>query len=640
MTRAASRRTGRLLVFWAGLLVCLSVAVSARAGGGACGDAFKDWTAACSQRAGLAVSAAHCLPGGVVLSLAKAGTPLLDVEVDGAGARGFRHVAGLALSPVGELGDWSTVPQPKRDAFDALAACVEADPALPGVATTRTPRQGRVPPPAPLPWRALLGLALGVVIAWPAARRRPRAALALALASAALLALRWLALPHDFFHQNGHGPEWVETALYGGSLSDYGPGYAELFGLAARASAAAERGVFFEQALLAALAPACAFVVARRAGARDLVAGALALGVAVDPILNRTSVSESYFATGASLLFMAAAMLACGAVRARLRSPRFALGVAGAGLLVSEVARVHPLLWIGAACLPVVVAMGPGTLRARLVLAGVAALGVGAITAAFAGSTLLHVLGGSLGRTWMPAARGHLALALGAAVAGLAAIALLRFAPRRARRLLVPVACFGLVLGVARASNVLGAPSAAVAAAQARVFWPVLIACVAALLGRVATTRRRASALAAIIAVAGVAVAAALWRPMTTLPTDLLEQRFARQWRTSLPEHAQVLYLARVDKRIVSLPLYGGADAMPLRLSEPPPDPAQLGERVYYYRSSLCSSAEGAPFCAAIEHRARLERIAVRKLPARPSMRWDHYDHDAVTVALYRMTPR
>ncbi len=650
MTRAASRRTGRILVLWAVGLVCWCVAGTARAEGGACADAFAEWTRSCSKQAGLEVSARHCLPNGVVVSLAKRGQPLLDVEIDGAGTRGFRRVAGLALSPVGELGDWAKVSRERRDALDALAKCVQADPALPGLTPPPAAPQANdaaraPPPPAPLPWRAIAGVAIGVALAVRALRRRPRTALALALASAASFALRWRALPHGYFHQNGHGPDWMRTALLGGSLSDYGPGYAEMFGLAARAGTTPEHGVYLEQALLAALAAPCAFVVARRVGARASIATALALCVAVDPLLLRTSVSESYFATGTSLLFVAAALLACGAARARWHTPHFVLAVTGAGLLVAQVARIHPLLWVGAACLPVVVVVGPGRWRARLVLAGATALGVGVVTAAFAGSTLREVLRGELGRAWIPVARGHLVPALVAAGAALLALAVLRFVPPRARRLVVPLACLALVLGVARASDVLGAPNPAVGAAQARVFWPAAIACVASLLGRAATPSRRARWLGAAVAALGIVFVASSYKAMTTRPTDALEADFATEWRASLPAHARVLYLARAHKRIVSLPLFessgAGIDAVPLSLAAPPPDPRALGDHVYYYRSSLCSSTEGAAFCDALERVAPLERVVVRRLPARPSMRWDRdgYDSDAVMVALYRVLP-
>ncbi|MEB2321783.1 MAG: hypothetical protein OZ921_04660, partial [Sorangiineae bacterium] len=420
----------------------------------------------------------------------------------------------------------------------------------------------------------------------------------------------------------------------GGALSRYGPGYAEVFSLMARAGNTPEGGVFLEQALLASLAPIGAFAILRAAGARAVVAWPITVALAAEPLLARLGVSESYFATGFSLSMLAGATLAMGAARATLRARRFWLSALGAGLLVAQVARVHPLTWLAAACLPLIVVVGPGRLRTRLTLALGSALALGAVTAALSGSALGSVLTGSLGTEWLPAAAGRLRRSWALAPLALALLASLNFLRGRTRRFVVVAATAALVGAALRAGDVLGSPNPAVAGAYVRLFLPAMLAAVAAL-SRFIRGRHVRHGLALGVAVAAVFWSVSRWRPLTELPTDALEQGFAMGWRETLPRNATVVYLSRANRRSLVLPLY--ARGMPLSSSNRPPALSALPGAVFYYRSSLCDSAEGRSFCAALEASVRLGPRVERALPARASMRWDSYLETPVRVALFRV---
>ena len=67
-----------------------------------------------------------------------------------------------------------------------------------------------------------------------------RRAGALVLLGAAMLAVALLVPGASFFHQNGHGHNWIGYAL--GQPCPYGPGFAELFGVAGAPASGAARG--------------------------------------------------------------------------------------------------------------------------------------------------------------------------------------------------------------------------------------------------------------------------------------------------------------------------------------------------------------------------------------------------------------
>lgn len=637
------------------MLVMVAIAASARPGraqAARCDRATTDWVARCARSAGLAVEARGCPSGRLVASVTPGDGAVLDVEIGLANGPAFRKAGRFGVSPIGDFPDWNRESPERRRAFDAIVSCVARDPSLTvtrdAEPPTGTPSRAPPPPPERIPW-LLFGGGL-LALAACGARRRPgwpslRALAGFAALAVGCYAFRRLALPSAFFHQNGHGPEWIQATLSGEPrYASYGPGYAQLFGAITRRASAPDLRVFFAQSLAAALTPVLAWIVARRAGARRALAGALALAVAVDPVLGRIAQSESYFATGVVLLYTAAAVLMSGTSRVPTRALGFWLAVTAAGLFIAQAASVHPLLWLPSATLPLVVLAAPGRLRARLTRVAVVAAALAAVVAVTVGPSLVRVYRGelsSLGSSF--AARLVLMMRpdIPLVAAGLIAAVVLR----RWRRLLVPlVGCAAVALVARRAAQSLE-PNPAVAAAWARVFWPTLTALFASsavalfpLVARVVPVSRRGVARALAVAVAGLAVGASAvrWRALTRLPTDALEQSFALEWRARLPPGAIVTYLDRVGNDIMTLPLYDGAGLAPRGepLSRGPS--ASGGAPRYYYRSSLCSLAAGAPLCAAAERGRRLERLEVRELPAIPSMRWSRYQASPVRVELAR----
>lgn len=629
---------------WASLLLCAAgVVLAAPALGAAppCSQEVAEWARRCAEQHGIELAPAHCPPGRLVLRLG--GPAAVDVEIGPARPESFRRVGELGLSPVGEFADWSAEPAARRRAFDELSACVRSDPPL--VVDAPAPRR-EAPPEIqgrrPLPWLAIGGVVLALVACVGRWRQALPGALVWLAGGVGAFVLRWMLLPRAFFHQNGQGALWISYALSSTpEHSPYGPGYAELFGWAARAGGSdPERSVFLLQAAVAALVPPLAWIIARRVGAPRPVAAGIALVVLCDPVLARLAQSESYFSVSTALIFGAAAVLAQGSVRGRIRALPFAAAVASAGLLVAQAARVHPLGWIGAALLPLVVSVGPGPLSRRLRATLVAGAVIAAIVAVASGPAMLAVVRGSLGQAWLPRAGPRAVVLLqGASPMLLLAIAVLGVWTRKRRGLLLAL-LLALALAAMWLTNLLGHPSQAVHEAYDRLFWPALVAIAAAWLARLAHTRARALAIGSGVGLAGLALAALRWTSLTALPTDAEEARFALEWRDGLPADAVVAYVERAGERISVVPLYDGVTgprAFPIRAGEGRlPDLAVLGGPLYYYRSSLCSSEKGRSACDALERSVKLETVAERELPARPSMRWHPYSADRVRVVLSR----
>jgi hypothetical protein len=221
-------------------------------------------------------------------------------------------------------------------------------------------------------------------------RRASKLALALGAVAGGVFALRWLLLPTAFFHQNGHGASWIAYALSDHpGLSAYGPGFAELFGWAARAAGSEpERGVFLLQALLGSLCVPFAWIIARGVGAGPLPAAAFALVVAVDPLLARLAQGNRICRLCGARLRTAAAL-----AQSRLAALTRICGGGGVcGLFVSQAARIHP--WLDrAGALPFVVVCTPGSLKRRLIMTPWPPRNR-SIVAATSGGAMLEVLRG------------------------------------------------------------------------------------------------------------------------------------------------------------------------------------------------------------------------------------------------------
>lgn len=672
-----------------------------------CGPDLDAWAASCGARL------VACPPGHAVVAV---GPGRLRVDVTRQERGAFATAPGLGLSPVLEVASWSEVPAADRAAFEALVACARAAPTVLAASLAQVPepprgagaeRGGdRTGDPGdgapPLPWLAAVGGLLGLAAA--SLRHGVRASLRTAVAplslTAATFAGRALLVPEQYFHQNGQGPLWVSHAL--GEPSAYGPGYAELFHLAVRHAADPDGALILQQGLLAALVPGAVLAQSRWLGAPLPVALALALGTATSPLLARLARGESYFAAALSLLALASLTLAAswaepsrsgGPPRATRAAP--AVGAAGAGLLLAQAARLHPLAWLPAALVPLVVGLlpeiaSPGRRSAagaestvaashpassgdtapsrasgaprRLRRAALAAALAGTVALSAAGPSLLDVLRGPLGASWLgPEREGGprdlpLWLVAAALVAALAPVAARRApalaARRAAARTLSATAAFdlrsaarladalALVVGVAIVAwmgNLLGAAPPYVHHAYLALYLPPLTAAaaaVAAIAG--ARTSLPAPAVAGAVLAAATGLHAAGWPDDTRVPTDAREGGLLRAWRDTLPPDAVVVYLERADRQIVNLPLYFRRTVR-LSTQAPPPDLRALGGRVFYYRSGLCSTRRGRASCDALEARATLETVHEATLPAVPSFADLAYEAPTVRVALYRV---
>jgi hypothetical protein len=493
---------------------------------------------------------------------------------------------------------------------------------------------------ASAPWLLVVALCFAAA-ASPVPRARSVAALfALTLATGVG---RWLLVPFNFFHQNGHGPEHVERAI--GAISiGFGPGEHELFhGAIALAPRDPEASVAAVQSLLAMLSPACAWMIARAVGARGALPWALAVAVALDPMLARLARSESYLSAGSSLAFIALALTARAGV-ATWRRPSFLLLAVAAGAVVAQAARLHPWLWAASATAPLPLLLARGAPRRRLS----AAL---AATLAIALTTLV-----TSGRAMWAAAHDDLASRL--------SDTLLWSLPGRLQGLLPPV-LIALVALVARSRHRRSAGLAALAAAltfalftaadlpaathlrpwihgaYARLYLPAWVALVAWALRDLDVTVRRSWAAAPCGALLVLGLAWARFPVERTIPVDAQEQALARGWRQQLPQTETLLWLARADVAVLRLPIYPHDDPNAPHLLPADPErliaPHESDRRPQrYYRSSLCSTAAGAAACARFEATHRLTPIATWTLPATPSYVFE-YVTPSVRVGLYRV---
>jgi hypothetical protein len=618
----------------------------------ACAPSVVAWTAACSNQARMQVGTLRCPEGVIVLSVAIGAEPPLHVEARPHADRGFRVVKGVALAPIGQFDDWSRAPAAARDAFDRLASCVEHDPSLEAAPPAPAPLPARAPVTPPkaahtkAPWLLLGALAAALAAFAPAlARVRARrriTSLQLVALTLATAVLRRAVAGTSFFHQGGHGCTWIGYTL--DEASPYGPGFEEIFGWAARlAPDHPEKAVFTLQAALASIGPAAAWIIARRAGARPWLAWAAAIAVAIDPLLARLAGSESYYGVYISLLLLATALCAAGVGARRVRSSAFLLPTVAAGLVIAQAARVHPTGWFAAALVPLIHVAAPGAIRRRVTRAAVAAAVIGAVVAVTSAPALLGILAGGTGAKWLPFWRAALPTSLGKGapivIALAAAVVLLA---RRRRDGAVRAAAVAITLGAMAFANMHGGTVDWVQGAYARMYTAAIVATLA---GAVAgMVRRPAHTRAAAAAVVALAVAASAFRArwLVERSTDAIELQHGIAWRAAVPPEATLVGLARVGDDTFDLHVFRGCSAsheliFEIDAAAPPRPLGSFGPSVFYYRSSLCSTAGGRALCDALERDAALDPITTAEIPARSSSLGHTYDAPTVRVGLSRV---
>jgi hypothetical protein len=484
------------------------------------------------------------------------------------------------------------------------------------------------------PWLLLAAFALAAGASWrdrPSIARRDWASPATLFAVA--LSLRFGLGVWGPLRVNGFGPLWITgAALDRAVLSAYGPGYPEVFGAVARlAPRVPDTMIFGANALLSALFVSMVYAVARAFGSSWRVALLSAALLAFDAASIRVAASESYFVV-IEVLTLAAVLVLAGALRRFAAGARVSpvLWASCAAVLCAQAARVHPSGWVPVALVPlsVLAAHAPGVrVRERLIaLLGAATL-VAATVVLTSGKVFALVVHDTL--AWRPAT-----FARPLVVAALVAAALATFA--RPRRIVLPTA--GWLLALAATRGVYGqSPDWQSSYDRLFVAIPLIAAC-ACVPER--WLRARAGVVASSVGLlAMLAFAAHNLRRRTT---DQLEYSWLRPHLDALPAGCRVSWVERAGMRVLALAEYrvatvaGGPRAMrPATSAEDLPTGC-----VRYYRSSLCSSADGRPVCDAVERPLRLAPVASASFPALPSNLGLPYDRASVEVSLWQVERR
>lgn len=648
----------------------------------------------CGADEHLSLGFSHCFPNGLVVHARFGDGPGVKVEIRSDGGPSLVRQGRFGVSPVGEFPDWNQEPAARRQALAGVARCLEA--------------VGQTPPPPPdphewdehqtpseprdrhgtdddperhhgshgshgtddhdeglgtphgsedrhhrKPWLVLVGLlctwlTIGLGIRRSSWQRAAliRTVVGLAGLTTVTFLLRALWTPADFLHQNGHGPSWIEYAACGANPA-YGPGFEEVFGwLARRVPSGPSEAVFAAQASIAAFGPAFAWAIARCVGCRPITAASLAALVAIEPVLARITQSESYFATGSTLLLWATALLAMGARGARWSSLAFWIGAAGAAALVAQAARIHPLVWLPCALVPLVLLGGPGAIRRRLGRTGLAAAIIGIISMILVLPVMQEIVGGDAGNRWLddffdqlPAPR----LQLAHRVAAVGAVVVVGLARDRKEGLLA-AAAWGTVIVTIAYSHIISAVPPIIVWSYPMLFLGPFVGALALCLAAIDRSPRRASLVAAALLGVGLLGAATRSGPLMQRPTDVLEQRYLLRLARDLPSDATVTYLAIAPGGPhLSVPLLGeclaGTPRTQAMTVDDPPSLEYSRRPTYWYRSGPCSTSGGRELCDAVESTNALVELDAQELPARESLEGLGYDAATVRVVLYRVEP-
>ena len=623
---------------------------------GECNREIQEWTGRCQESASLTLELAFCPEGAVLFDVQWPSSTPVRIEVSGEPERGFDAVANYGVAVVGEFADWNVVGPEIRGPYEAVLQCVKRDPTLPipvgeiqtsndltgGHDRGETEDQPGIEIDFGLvPWRLLLALALGAVVFVLQARahsRRRRYQLTgslVALTVGTFVAGIFLFPPH-FFHQNGQGPLWILNAMC--RHADHGQGHQEVFRWVTRLSGTApDTAIFSTQAILGALWPMWVWVTLRSLGVRPALAWVCAALVAFDPVSGRIIHSESYYATALTLFFPAVAVLAVGSRTPSAWRGQFPAAVICAGLLISQAARVHPVGWVPSAFIPLVVLVGDGKLGGRVLRTALAGLGIALVVGLTTGTALLDVLYGDLGQQW----GGNPRLDLGKYVFNPVSytwLAILVVLSKRRVRAGLNGALFVGIVALALGTNVAIGVNDVLEVTMPRLFLPVAIAIFAAALREIDLGRWKHRVVTVGVLIACLFGIHHQWDLRVVRFTDALEQRFLIDIRDQVSAEDEVVFVGGGAMRVVTLPFYGACSSRMAVAESCGSDGCFPGTPEFYYRSSFCSTDEGAALCESIEARWNLELLERVTLPARVSVNYlPPYLADEVEVGLYRI---
>jgi hypothetical protein len=630
----------------------LGAVSSANAQSPPCDAATHEWAGRCGESHGIELVAESCPPDHLILRVENVAPSPLRVDAMRQASGALRTAGAWGASPIGSFANWDGEPPETLRAFDAIVQCLTVAGPQSGLEHAARRAQPRPQWAIATPWRLVGGASLAMLLAVSALvrahrRKRLREVLfgsAAVLASAlATFAFRRLVMPFAFLHQNGQGPSWVQSAMPDATGSQYGVGYQEVYS-AAVLWGYPDMAIMYAHAILLAFVPAVVWALARRAGAGRALATAVAFGIAIDPTLARIAMSESYHATAMAILFPAGLVLAEGVRLGRLRSWRLGVAVVSCGLLIAQLARVHPATWMPSATIALIPAVLGGSRRRRLRLTVVSALGIALVVVLGAGSEMLAVIQGPMSRWLQNSNDGFrldswklLAIIAPGLLVGLGTVRRDGSSPDRARWLVASILALVMLKGNVGA---VGQPSFFHFVLSAAYLPAALVIVVGWVADASAPDARRAASLWASLAVV---LSLLRWSAATVMPTDAREQAFWWRQRARIPAESTVHQLASVDLRVLALPLYGWprpvhtedvrVEDVALPLQHDPRRPAAAHD--YWYRSSLCASRSGTAPCAEFERTHRLARVAGVWLPAIESDLRGGYVAPRLEVALF-----
>jgi hypothetical protein len=346
----------------------------------------------------------------------------------------------------------------------------------------------------------------------------------------------------------------------------------------------------------------------------------------------RAAASESYFVPIITLVLGAEwLLLAAAEALERADAIGIASASAGAGLLASAAARIHPCAYLPLALAPLVVLAAPGSgVRRRVALLTLAVTVFGLAIALTSSSVVEYGISSALHHPVAPAVafpvRGALVL-LGLALA----LSLVR-AKGPPSWLLVPGLLSTLALLLTRDAF---AQHPLWQATYDRLWFSGIAL---ALAGVLSDGVARQALLLAVTAAGIGFVTLKLDSFLASRTTEQLEYRFLKQELGHAPPGCVIAAVRRAGKRTVDIPDYvlPGSLVWDVHRAEDFDAAAQDGRCVVALQTSICSSPEARPLCEGLSHSQSFERTASAVLPAVPSYLGLPYDRPTVEVAVLR----